>query len=1193
VGAGWSLNAGGVITRTVVGAPDDRGNNAGSSPVIDGYYTDFGFYSYLNAIGPLTPTPDDVSFDKGFKDGEPDLYFFNFGGYSGKFYFNDDRTPIFLPDQDFKVQPFYQIGPGFIGFIVTTPDGTNYYFGQSGNDNTTVNPVEWTEPTTLQNGYGAASTATSSWFLNKIVSADGMDSINLSYQQENYSFYTISTNPVTNNLYNTGGGNYTVTGYNVVKNFVNGVRLSQITFPNGSVVFTPSSSPRTDLSDNSGGSTFVDAGDNNSYSLSNIAISNAQGFCKSYTFYYGYFYDANGLSSGLSAYSPYSINSDEYKLRLDSVQESSCDASLVVPSYKFSYISGLVPRRLSFGIDHWGYSNGISTNGTLVPTYTIISSNLVSTVYSGATRDASWPDMAAGTLQQITYPTGGTTNFSYGPKAVYNYTSDADEEIYLGALYANVYGQDSLTTTTSFSVSGNGSPVIINVVYSANTSATLTIVNNANVTVFSQNFFTSSFSTSVQLTSLGPCTATLTVQNADNLSGGAYVQFYQYQIVGVQTTQTVGGLRINSITNSDSLTPIPIVTSYNYLDSISVSNDILYSIPTYVQVIRNDIYGLAWGYCSPNGCLSCDGLDHLYFISPGSIQPMGTLQGENLGYNEVDVTQTGNGTSIYRYYPSNIFTNADLSDVCIRELEQSPDCSTSIPNFPSAPIPFEPMKEELSYEGHLNQAGQILKETFYYPVYTLDSLVTPGHMIVNMPGMVSFTEYNLQSYRKMQEKAVQNTYDPTTGNKLTSTNITYFGSPYHNQPTRKVASTSTGDSLVTNVQYAMDLRIASCDAVPDSLPYYMTTVQNDSATMVSNIDSCPSTDNGDNCKYIVFTAFREALMQARQQLIAYRRRSFAPDTLNLVSSCYLSELPSADTLLKPVLRLQNMYENVPIETTHWRDLSLTHSEFIRYDTSISPIGFAYPGRTKLINLQAPSPTFTLASVSGNTISKDSRYQDEDFYIFLNGKLAQVLPHNGVTISYIWDYLNTEPIAKATNSTQSNIAYTSFESNGQGGWSFSGAPAVATYAPTGIMYYSLSNGSITKTSLNSSLNYIVSYWSNNGGGGGSSYTVTGSNSVIQGPTINGWTYYEHQVSGVSSLTISGSGNIDELRLYPSNAQMTTYTYTPLVGMSSSCDVDNRATYYNYDALGRLHSVRDKDGNTVKAYSYHYGSSQLQQ
>ena len=51
-------------------------------------------------------------------------------------------------------------------------------------------------------------------------------------------------------------------------------------------------------------------------------------------------------------------------------------------------------------------------------------------------------------------------------------------------------------------------------------------------------------------------------------------------------------------------------------------------------------------------------------------------------------------------------------------------------------------------------------------------------------------------------------------------------------------------------------------------------------------------------------------------------------------------------------------------------------------------------------------------------------------------------------------------------------------------------------------------------------------------------------------------------------------------------MSTYTYTPLVGITSECDADNRINYYQYDALGRLKLIKDQDGNVVKTMTYHY-------
>jgi YD repeat-containing protein len=53
-----------------------------------------------------------------------------------------------------------------------------------------------------------------------------------------------------------------------------------------------------------------------------------------------------------------------------------------------------------------------------------------------------------------------------------------------------------------------------------------------------------------------------------------------------------------------------------------------------------------------------------------------------------------------------------------------------------------------------------------------------------------------------------------------------------------------------------------------------------------------------------------------------------------------------------------------------------------------------------------------------------------------------------------------------------------------------------------------------------------------------------------------------------------------------AQVTTYTYQPLVGMTSATDAAGQTTYYEYDGLQRLKKVKDQDGNILKNYVYHF-------
>lgn len=54
----------------------------------------------------------------------------------------------------------------------------------------------------------------------------------------------------------------------------------------------------------------------------------------------------------------------------------------------------------------------------------------------------------------------------------------------------------------------------------------------------------------------------------------------------------------------------------------------------------------------------------------------------------------------------------------------------------------------------------------------------------------------------------------------------------------------------------------------------------------------------------------------------------------------------------------------------------------------------------------------------------------------------------------------------------------------------------------------------------------------------------------------------------------------------DAFVTTYTYDPLVGMTSETSPDGKITTYHYDDFNRLETIRDHNGNVVKHFEYHY-------
>lgn len=1101
-GAGWALNAGGVITRTVVGAPDERwtGNPSMQS---SGHFSDYGYNNYLYSSG----QQDWQAFANGWKDGEPDLYFFNFGGYSGKFYFNDDHTPVIVPEQDFKIAPSYTGSGSIQSFIITTPDGVQYYFGNSAGISGDA-PIEITTPVTAQNGQ-SSGTAVSSWYLNKITSADGIFSIKLSYTAENYGYFTVAMFAADGNA--TGSDAY---GYNLVKNVVKGVRLSQITFPNGRVNFIPGSI-RTDLSDNA--AVMTDGTNQQAARLGAIQITDSSSFCKQYNFNYGYFQDNTNPLNGLGITSMnYNLQTDKLRLRLDSVQEISCDGSVKVPPYKFGYFSEQVPRRLTFGVDHWGLYNGVFNNQTLIPTYTLISTNNNQTV-TGANRDAAWPAMRGDTLQKITYPAGGYSLFDFeSNNVVTNYSQYSD--VNLSSLVIYQYGQSRITHTVPFTVSGNGDCEIAYHNNNLRWSPTITVTNSSNAVLYNSGFIAVSSASKITL-QLAPGTYQATLSFPSNFSmsqypndptpNGADATISQWQYVPVSATKTVGGLRIKTITHNDGLTTKDMVTSYTY-ETNGTSSAVLYSRPVYVAIVRNDLIQKE-GYWNPSagfqpfmtqyGCTTVPNAS--FYKSPNSIRAMGTTQGYPVGYRQVQVSQTGNGYSIYNYYGNYNGNNpwqGSTEDAAVTTVNTN-GCDANAPNYPPAPLPFEFLRGELQHEAHYSESGQLLKDVNYTPVFQNSTVTTPGFIVVaravGSAVQLLGTKYDLVNARKTQMTTVTTDYTAGAGNIVT-TITDYYQSAFHHQSTSRTVVTSTGDNLVTKMNYAQDFRIASCDAIADGWQTYTS----DCSTCKSTYDNATGACSTSQCYTTAFLNYQQCLSNARIQYVNYRRTYFtdpanSTDPSNTFIAKHNTAKNNADGELKPILELQDEYKNPVIETSTYKNNNLISASFNRHDYGMNGSLFVYPNRLKTLFPPSLSATFTnaITSSSGTSVTKDSRYIDEAFYKFNKGNPAEVTGKDGVTTSYIWDNTNTLPIVKAVG--------------------------------------------VDVTTLNNAYAAV-------------------------------------------------SGNLTQLRTQSSlsNAQVSTYTYSQLLGLTGGTDASGKTITYEYDKLGRLIIMRDQNGNVIKKNDYKY-------
>ena len=244
----------------------------------------------------------------------------------------------------------------------------------------------------------------SSWYLLKVESADKKYKINLTYDDEGYSYLNSAStkfNIFSGTSSSSGiqySGSFSVDGYHpTITTYVSGKKLTQITNSSGTeTVNFVSTNDRNDLDDGQG----LTLSTVKAKSLDKIEIVTGDK-CQKFDFVYTYFQDGTN-------YTNYSFSK---KLKLESVTQKSCDGSIVNPPYTFTYDGNFLVNRISKAIDHWGYYNGATQNETTlvnVPPSTNNGAN-----YGASDRETNETHMKKGVLTDITFPTGGKTTFTY------------------------------------------------------------------------------------------------------------------------------------------------------------------------------------------------------------------------------------------------------------------------------------------------------------------------------------------------------------------------------------------------------------------------------------------------------------------------------------------------------------------------------------------------------------------------------------------------------------------------------------------------------------------------------------------------------------------------------------------------------------------------------------------------------------
>ncbi len=414
VGLGWSLNAGGIITHQI------RGFNDFNAP---SYKTGY-FYNEQYYTQDLNSVPIDEFFlfsvlDSGGESGgvfstsgelkidlEPDLFLFNFNGYSGKFIVR--KTGLYegkgiLIEGSSNVDIKIIVNSDNISFKLTTPDGVIYDFSTTEKSKTS----SWSTQS-----YGEIDVTPFrpiSWYLDKITLTNNQ-SIDYRYEiEEKLAKSQIKERHVHRKLI---GVNSSTGGCDTPHQIPNThyysksestvITLKEILWKNGKAMFKQSS--RNDF-------------DSKKISSINI-LDNANNYIKTVNLNYDYF-NNQYLSNNSS------LQKEYMRLKLTSVINLDHSTGESLPPHRFTYYEEKpFFSKTSNRYDYWGYQN---FSLAITPTYYGNTPTRIPTThtnfpfgtgdsdyhYIGANRKANFEYAKTGMLKSVQYPTSGIQQYDY------------------------------------------------------------------------------------------------------------------------------------------------------------------------------------------------------------------------------------------------------------------------------------------------------------------------------------------------------------------------------------------------------------------------------------------------------------------------------------------------------------------------------------------------------------------------------------------------------------------------------------------------------------------------------------------------------------------------------------------------------------------------------------------------------------
>ena len=1245
VGLGWNLNAGGVITRSMRGLPDEhtggfleKGLEIPSPNAIE-YWK----FEYLKSLA-----------DGATIDTEADLFYYNFNGNSGKFIFGNNGLIYTIPYQDLVIKDSIQDGE-IVGFRIIDEDGTHYIFGYSEHD-----LVDGIESTDLHNKYASTVSYNSSWYLAEIISSNLTDTISFSYTNHNFTQYSpvseskeIAVEDIQN--YQTGQTmslGLTSKSYGIMD--ISGKKLTKIS-SNIERVFISNSSRE----DNT-----------NLKKLDNICfyrmINGGSDSVMIREFSFNYFYPNGG-----------------YRLMLQSVRES--NGTINLPPYSFHYNPIPLPPFNSKMQDHWGYYNGAYKNVNLNSMLPMMDYNGVT--LDGAIRDPNPDYVMAGILEDINYPTGARKSIIYEPNKVKiwngnNVTVESFSDIVTVVVPQSPTGcyADSCFYTIPESYVFRSGNITVSVpgreinpcIASSGTCVSLEDTITGEILwfypqweskIWDQNFnFEKGHVYKVRV--LACCEPD--IQCFIHISYDYYEENTNELYIDVIT----GGIRIKEIHSYDNDTLV--LSKFLEYDNPNdgYSSAALFSNPVYYYYTTKVTHELA-------GMLLVINEDEYLVRSANSYSPLGSSNGSPVGYsfvteNRDEAGEQGKTEYMFSQFPDNGSSGYPFAPKTDMNWARGKPISKTDYRFDNVSGDYITQRSEFT------EYNDFWSDDRHN--YDMSGLKV-GWKKTGYPLFHVFDDYNAEFFqwqyfyeysRWMYVTASEvKEYDFNGLNPITARHEYYYDSPFHTNMTKEVITNSDGSIVKNLYKYPYDFSFNNCGddvniltdnynvSLSDEKEDYENCYFTGQDSCLSNFNSCLTVQeyysilqdfenciegcNNVNCKCRChndhdyqakydwcinqsggynncmsnlgcYEDFNSSILSIKQGYLTAKDDYY---------SCFGDKIALSDEMMAAIGKMNYNHITTPlIEKQKWvkeygeNEFNLIQSVLKKYrdfgDLNIQP------DSVSVLALNDPVNDFLDSNCDeNNNFIADGRY--EELLVFDQydryGQLLEYHRVNDMPISHVWGYDSTLPIANFINANIEEVQYSGFENKEGNGWSKEDLIEDVDFAHSGDMVISVTSDLY------------------NGYGPGKMFTINNISPPITGYKASVWVKtqspnpflliqigedYSTNVQQYASATgewellvvempadminnnytdhidlkvyVKNQNTIpayfDDFAFYPSDAQFEFYSYSPNGSPSSILDANQLASNYLYDDLGRLTTNLNDDINILQHIEYNH-------